>query len=548
MKNKFAVVLAGLLLAGGIAYSDWVYHQNLVNESALAYNKTYTLNLNTVPNAVGISRVSAQTVYVEGTPSTASFTDGTKSTGSFTVSSVSGLVAVKASDHITVAATSVILAASATDQITVVSTSGLTNATIKFNNNVLRNGTDWFSTSTTSGTAASLLSALSRYHIIGLSRADSVIYATATLAGVGGNSFTLVSSTPTAISVAGATFSGGRAAKLTNTSLTVNGYVLKQGRDWFVADTSSGTATSLAAAVNHMTGISASATGSVVYATATVAGTAANAYTVVSSAPSYLTVSGATFSGGVDNAYVSINGTRLTQGTDWNKQSTASATAKAISDAIVANSTLNQIVVSTWNVSGVVSTTSTAMGTTTNYALASSMPSSISVSHPTMIGGTNSSYVINSPLITIPGHSLTTGLAVLYSSAGATTVAPLSNQTTYYAIALDSNDIELATTSTGAVAGLYITLTSSTTNGGHTFTLAPLAYSGTASFKWVGSNDGVNYDDINISSVTYSSPSSTAISQTWDFGTINYQYIGLQVVAPSTGGLNLVVTVNGKNL
>src|SRR5882724_2594807 len=123
-----------------------------------------------------------------------------------------------------------------TNYITVVSMIGLTNAKVTFNNNVLLNGVDWFSTSTTSGTAASILTAMSKFSNISLTRVNSVISATATVNGTAANAFTLTSSTPSAITVAASTFHGGRNPVLTNAYLTVNGTIIKNNQDWFVQD------------------------------------------------------------------------------------------------------------------------------------------------------------------------------------------------------------------------------------------------------------------------------------------------------------------------
>ena len=51
--------------------------------------------------------------------------------------------------------------------------------------------------------------------------------------------------------------------------------------------------------------------------------------------------------------------------------------------------------------------------------------------------------------------------------------------------------------------------------------MAPLTIAGTPSFKWQSSNDGTNFADLSVSSVTFGSPY-TAASTQWDFGTYNY--------------------------
>ncbi len=55
-------------------------------------------------------------------------------------------------------------------------------------------------------------------------------------------------------------------------------------------------------------------------------------------------------------------------------------------------------------------------------------------------------------LITLTGHSLTTGQKVLYSNGGGTSITPLVTATNYYVIVIDANTIKLATTYANAVA------------------------------------------------------------------------------------------------
>lgn len=545
--KKIAMVTAALGLAAGVARSAWVYYAQLVN-GVVSQNTSYVLDLNETPNQAGIDRLSAQAVYSSATVSNVSFTDGRASTGSITVSSLSGLGASTATATVTVGPISQILAAPATNQFTVSSTSSITAIKLKFNTNVLTNGVDWFTADTTSGTATSIATALGKFSNIQVSHGGSVVYATATVSGIAGNSFSFTTSSPTAISTGSYNFSGGHAPALLNAYVTVNGSVLKQGYQWNVQDTSSGTATSLATAIGQVIGVDANAAGTIITASATVAGAAGNSYTLFSSSPGYLSLSGATFTGGSDRAYVSINGVALSQGTDWITQSTASGTAKAISDAIVAKGSLNTIVNSTWTAGGVVTTTAATLGIAGNYALVSSVPSALVLSGSAMTGGVNSSYVINTPTITVTSHGFATGMPVLYSSQ-TVTVAGLTNQTTYYAIRIDANNFALASSAANAAADTFITLASSNTapyTTKHTFTLAPQAFSGSPSMAWYASNDGVNYNPINVSSATFSY-STLPNSTIWDLGVVNTRYLKLSVLGPTTGGLNLVVTVNGKS-
>lgn len=547
MKKKLvwtSVLILGVLISYRLrAY--WVYNANLVNETALAYNKTYPLNLNQVPNQAGINRVTAQAVYSTATLSSDTFTDGLVSTATITVNSTSGLVTSTATDRITIVNTAGLLAAPATNQFTVISTAGISGITLTYNSSALKEGRDWSAVATTTGTADAIKNVLNGFYGIQSTRAGSVVFTTATIAGAAGNSYTFATSSPTLVSTASFHFTNGHDAALTNAYLTVNGQVFSQGTSWLVADTSSGTATSIASILNLVPGISASAAGSVVFATATTAGLAGNAFTITSSSTGYMTVASPTFTGGLNNASICINGTCVVQGTDWTRVATASGTAKAISDAITAKVGLSTIVKSTWTASGVVFSTSSSVGVLTNYTITSSSPAALTLGHATYVGGLDSAWTINTGSIYIPSHGFTTALPVLYST-GAIAIGGLTNMTTYYAIVVDANDVELATTSARAQAGQYVTLTSSSVAGPHTYTLAPLNFSGTPSFKWQASNDCVNYVDVNISSVTFASPY-TANSTFWNFGVAGMQCLQLNVVGPSQGGMALQVRINGTN-
>ena len=170
----------------------------------------------------------------------------------------------------------------------------------------------------------------------------------------------------------------------------------------------------------------------------------------------------------------------------------------------------------------------------------------------------DSSITLNSAVISAtntytsldPAQTGAIGFPVLYSSS-TLTVAPLVNQTTYYVIPVDRNSFKLALTSTGAVAGLGIVITSS--NTAKTYSLAPIAITGTPSFKWQASNDGVNFNDftansynVAVSSVTMLSYTLGGTSTIWDFGPYDYTWIRLNVVAPTKGGIRLICTPNGE--
>lgn len=545
MKKTFSI-LGLTILAGIVLHAAWVYNAYLINQTVTA-SQNFVLNLSTTPNASGIARITAQAVYSSATLPTDTFTDGRVSTATITVASNSGLVAVAATDQITIAANSAIQEKAATNTLVVNSSSGLTGASISVaGTTIVNNG---WRVDVASDTATDIAAQSNIYiNQVLATTVGSTVTFTATKKGTVGNSYTLATSTPAALTPSTATFSGGQNDAFQNQSITVNGMVYQRAYYWNIPNTgpatSTSTAISIAALLNTISGIQANAAGSVVYATATVSGTAGNAFTIVSSTPSAMTVATPTFTGGANRASITINGTVVAVSTGASTTLTAGAIASSI------NSALGSIVAAN-NTGNVVFTTSTAVGTLSNYSLTTSTPTALVPSHATYVGGQNSAYSINSPNIFIPSHGYPTGAELLFSGSSAPT--PLVSGTTYYAIAVDANDIELATTSARAFAGQFITLTSSTTTGPHTFTMTPSTTTGNFGLQWAVSNDCVNYTNftttslgVAISSLTFNSPYTAGVT-TWDLGPVNYQCLEAIVTGPTTGGVSMKLKLNGSN-
>lgn len=160
---------------------------------------------------------------------------------------------------------------------------------------------------------------------------------------------------------------------------------------------------------------------------------------------------------------------------------------------------------------------------------------------------TNTGYALNTGQITVANHGLTLALPVLYSRGTSLAIGGLTGETTYYAIPVDANTLELASSSALAQAGTYLTLTSSAATASN-YTLKPLAITGTPGLEWQLSNDGANWLTLRpaVSSVTVSSYSSPPAAAAWDLGVYNYRFVRLNVTAPTTGGLSLVTTLNTK--
>lgn len=447
MKNKTLLLILGGLFVAATAWASIVYSQNLVSEAALAVNKNFPLDLKTAGRGgATIKQVAATATYSNAAPAATTFTDGGVASGTFTVTSITGLVGVKASQT-----------------ITVTSTSSLRNAIL-----VVRG-----SGSTTQ---------------------------------------------------------------------------LREGYNWNVGTGTATTAANIARILDKVAGIDASSAGNIIYATATVAGTAGNAFTLSKISAANLTLGGATFSGGVDDAYVDIAGQRLTRGTQWAVGASTVATAGNIATAIRANTTLNAAITVSTSASAVVTLTYKTVGTAGNVALAT-FPSSITKSGTALVNGTDSAYSLSGTTIHKVAHGLSTGLAALYSTGGFT-LSGLTNQTTYYAYRVDADNYKLSTSTTNAVAGTGIVLASTSTAGPHTWTLTPLAMAGTFGFQWQTSDDNVTWTNVplsvSISSVSFATPF-TAGSASWNFGAVGHRYLRVAETQGTSGGMVLTVSVTGRN-
>ena len=166
-----------------------------------------------------------------------------------------------------------------------------------------------------------------------------------------------------------------------------------------------------------------------------------------------------------------------------------------------------------------------------------------------MTGGINSAVAKYSAVIALPAHGFTLALPVGYTAAGAS-IGGLTTNTTYYVIPVSADSIALALTSTGAISGSSVTVTSVTNQAtAHAPTLQAVVPSGTPSFKWQMSNNDTDYVDVNISSITvsaYTYPYATTAFEFNGFDGFNYRYLRLNVIAPTAGGLKLQAVIAAK--
>ena len=323
--------------------------------------------------------------------------------------------------------------------------------------------------------------------------------------------------------------------------------------------------------------------GSVIYTTSTYGGAIWNQFSLASSTQAALQVGNLVSSntvpgtgigvltGGSNNATFSINGQTFTANQlgsfGFYPVTSNGQTATNIATAITNSSTTigvvagagGSVVFATATVTGVVGNTyATFVSSDPALTLSTYVSSGPTVASGFMSGGSNSSYALNSAVISIPGNTFGPAFQVWLSTTGNVVVpAPLVWGTTYYAVVsagIGIGNIELATTSALAVAGSGLVLTSSQTKTtADVFTLNPLGITGTPSTQWVVSTDNVSWvpytttpfgQTINALQ-SYGTYYATGTLTTSDLGHMDYGWIGLNVTAPTTGAITVKAKISG---
>ena len=215
------------------------------------------------------------------------------------------------------------------------------------------------------------------------------------------------------------------------------------------------------------------------------------------------------------------------------------ATAGNLCKAITQTNTATLAIATCTVSSGVISLVSKTSGVNA-YAMTSSN-SKVTVNAAAMASGVAVTYSSATDVITITGHGFGTGLNLLYSTSTNRAISGLTWGTTYYAIWIDSNNIQLASSYANATAAtpvpVNITVQLSSATAG-TYNLTPLTITGAPSYSWQVSNDGTNY-------VTYTSSGGiynmnvTDTYGVYDFTDFAYRWLRLNAIGPLTGAVKL---------
>lgn len=334
-------------------------------------------------------------------------------------------------------------------------------------------------------------------------------------------------------------------ALTTGQVITINGQTFTEGVQWTKGDVSSNTAISLAAAIDANPGILANAVNNVVFASAAVVGTFANSWAITSSNASALYVKNPTFINGLDAATIVINGVTLTAGTDWTVGVSSKDTAISISGAINSNTSLNSVILASAAPSGllvgVVYATSTAVGVNA-YSLSVST-TALLASGSEFQYGLDTEISVSADTFAETSHGLVTGMRVYITTPTVGAMpTPLIGGTTYFAIKTNDNVYKLATSSMNALNNNAIDITALTSNTTLTVRPVVLATQNGTGFLWQSSNDGTNYTNLSVSSITYTAAGSTL----WDFGATNYRYLRMLFLPPTSGGIQYQILMNGR--
>lgn len=347
---------------------------------------------------------------------------------------------------------------------------------------------------------------------------------------------------------------------------TVGSFNVCNPQNFAVTGTTATDCSAISSAINAFNIIvttCAGSPGNVITSTAPFPGTAWNSFIVNSS--TIAAISSATFSGGQDNQYLMIGSRRLLANTDFFPITSVGVTAAAIATAW--NATAGSQTVTLAAAGAVIGTTATFVGPSGNFALVSSSNAALSVSAlvssttvgvslGSMTGGNASSYTINGSVINIPGQNLGLAQGIWFSqTTGNSGLSPLAVGTTYFAMP-NGNSVQLSLTSTGAVAGLPIVFTSSqvkTTSDVFQLNVQAPATPASSSVQWVASNDNLHWlpynttpNNITIPSVTYATYLATGSVNNFDFGQMDFSYLGLSVTASTGAPTNILAHIIGK--
>lgn len=145
---------------------------------------------------------------------------------------------------------------------------------------------------------------------------------------------------------------------------------------------------------------------------------------------------------------------------------------------------------------------------------------------------TDSDVTVATDTIASTAHGLHTGLEVQLSSSG-TLPTGISTSTSYWVIAVDADNFQLASSLANAIAGTDITISGASGGGNHTLS----AEANAVTVQVQESNDNINFADVNSASAT---TNNSLIKNN-----LHSRYVRFEAT-PTAGKVDITVITNGK--
>jgi hypothetical protein len=313
--------------------------------------------------------------------------DNLIATGSIKVIDYSALIGTVATGSVKVDSYANLVGAKATLNLTVTAYASLTGAVVTVKDVALTEGVEWTAATSNNATATSLASAIDAITGVGATASSAVITVEASAAGKAGNLIGTACDSD-GLTVPESHLLGGK----NHATVKIGATTLTQGTGFTASVSNASTATSLAAGIHAIAGLSASVDlvdDTLVLIETDAIGADKNVELAVTwDEPSFagLTTSGATLTGGRDEGVFTIDGTDYEQGTDFTASTDEDTTATSIATITIAGFTIAVDGTDTSKVN----ITSDTIGTAGNLLITTNASDGVEVT--TMTGGADYAY------------------------------------------------------------------------------------------------------------------------------------------------------------
>ena len=272
------------------------------------------------------------------------------------------------------------------------------------------------------------------------------------------------------------------------------------------------------------------------------------------------TITFSTTTGMANGGYVTIGGYAFSASSNttiWGDFDNITTTSMALSLNNAINTRMGWVITSTISLTGatmVIYTTSNYCGSAYNFPMTASSTTFQLGTSSSMTGGINPTINYFSSTISSQNAKVpyTLGLPVRYTTTSGVAPAPLVAGVTYYVLPISTSSFYLSATSTDTVAGKHLSFKENASSGGSVLTLTPLAINGTCYILLQGSNDNIDFANINSATTTITinenAPQTASGNYLWDLGFVTYRYIRASVTSVTAGAMNIVIWVEGKKV